>query len=427
MGFLRFAQLWPALFAAAVLTTLLVGTPRSAHAQTLSISMTGITREQPLRRDPTGRFKVSRADCLADDVISFPLIVGSYGGTNLQVWATQSTDTCITDISRNSASASCWMVYSNTPGSTTITVPIRVQDIAQRPPPPITDGRNLGTVASCDSTTSTAQPVTLWFMFVSGSAQLGASASWPTTVDLLGPAPPAIESVGAGNTLLKLFWTMNSDPDILGYKVFCENMGSSTGVITVYEAGTIFDSSGGTTCPDAGTGTGTVDDAGDDADDASDDAGGAATDAATDACTPGTGGGSTGGTSDCGSVLVEGKVLTPEQMAQFSCSDTTGTRAESATMTGLTNFERYAVAVVSSDIVENVGALSVVKCGTPQPVNGFDEVYRSAGGTAGGASFCSLGLRSAAARAQLWPAAAFAAAVALRHWRRRPRRGEIQR
>jgi hypothetical protein len=282
----------------------------------------------------------------------------------------------------------------------------------------------MGTAASCDSTTSTAQPVTLWFMFVSGSAQLGASASWPTTVDLLGPAPPAIESVGAGNTLLKLFWTMNTDPDILGYKVFCENMGNSTGVFTVHEAGTIFDASGGTTCPDAGTGTGTVDDAGDDAGDASDEAGGAATDAA---CTPGTGGGSTGGTSGCGSVLVEGKVLTPEQMAQFSCSDTTGTRAESATMTGLNNFERYAVAVVSSDIVENVGELSTVICGTPQSVNGFDEVYRSAGGTAGGASFCSLGLRSAAARAKLWPAAAFAAVVALRHWRRRLRRGEIQR
>jgi hypothetical protein len=265
-------------------------------------------------------------------------------------------------------------------------------------------------------------------MFLAGSQQVGASASWPTTIDLLGPAPPAVESLGAGSTLLKLFWKMNTDPDILGYKVFCENLGSSTGVITVYEAGTIFDasggSSGGTTCPDAGTGTGTTDDAGDDASDASDEAGGATTDAT---CTPGTGGGSTGGTSGCGTVLVEGKMLTLDQMTQFSCSDTTGTRATSATMTGLTNFDRYAVAVVSTDIVENVGALSNVKCEMPQPVNGFDEVYRSAGGTAGGASFCSLGLRSAAARAKLWPAAAFAAVVALRHWRRRRRRGEIQR
>jgi hypothetical protein len=183
------------------------------------------------------------------------------------------------------------------------------------------------------------------------------------------------------------------------------------------------EASNSATCPDAGSGTGTTDDdagdaSDDDAGDGSEEAGGAATDAT---CTPPASDGSTG-TRSCGSVLVEGKILTPEQIAQYSCASTTGQRATSANITHLTNFERYAVAVVASDLVENVGALSAVQCNMPQPVNGFDETYRSAGGTAGGASFCSLGLRSAAARAKLWPAAAFVAVVALGRWRRRPHR-----
>ena len=425
MGLLRFVWRLPPLFAGALITTLLAGTPRPALAQSLSISMTGITRERPLRTDPTARFKVSRADCLANDVISFPLIVGNYAGTQLQVWATQSSDACTSDIARTSASATCWQIFSAVPNATTTTVKVRVQDFAARPlspdGAPITDGINKGTDASCSSTNSTGQPITLWFMFLSGASQVGTAASWPTTVDLLGPAPPTVQSLGVGGRLLKLGWAANTDPDVLGYKVFCENLGSNpTGVITIYDAATLPESSGGsTTCPDAGTGTDPTDDAGD----ASDEAGGAATDAT---CTAPTSDGSTGGgTSTCGSALVPGKILTPEEMAQFSCGSA-GKSATSATVTNLNNSERYAVAVVSSDLVENIGVLSSVQCGMPEPVNGFDEVYRNAGGTAGGASFCSLGLHSAAARAKLWPAAAFAVLVAVRRWRRRSHRTSIQ-
>jgi hypothetical protein len=136
-------------------------------------------------------------------------------------------------------------------------------------------------------------------------------------------------------------------------------------------------------------------------------------------CTPGTGGGPTGGTSGCGSLLIAGQTLAPDQVSQFLCGEATGQRATSATITGLNNFERYAVAVSASDLVENVGPLSSVQCETPQPVKGFDEVYRLSGGTAGGAGFCSLGMHSAEARSKLWPAAAFAAVVVLAKRRRR--------
>jgi hypothetical protein len=121
-------------------------------------------------------------------------------------------------------------------------------------------------------------------------------------------------------------------------------------------------------------------------------------------------------------MLVQGQMLTLEQIAKYSCGKDTGLSATSTTVTGLNNFQRYAVAVAAFDLVENIGALSTVQCDTPQPVNGFDEAYRSAGGLAGGASFCSLSARSFAARAKGWPAAAFAAVAALGQWRRRNRR-----
>src|SRR5262245_37507117 len=91
-----------------VVAALLGAIPRVAEAQSIAISQTGITRSVPLRSDPTARFKVSRADCLADDVIEFPAVVTNYGGSILEVWATQSSDQCTSDTARTTASATCW-------------------------------------------------------------------------------------------------------------------------------------------------------------------------------------------------------------------------------------------------------------------------------------------------------------------------------
>jgi len=420
MGFFRFAWRLPAALAGFVVAVLFCVAPRVAGAQSLALSTVGISREQPLRADIVQRFKVSRADCLANDVISFPLIVGDYAGTSLEVWATQSTsDNCKDDTARTSASATCWRVYQNTPSSTTPVVSVRVQDIAARPP--TTEGTNVGTVRSCDATTSAGQPVMLYFMFMKGASQSGQLATWATTIDLLGPSAPVVQGVGAGGKLLKVNWTQNTDPDVFGYRVLCESLGSPGGGFTVYDADTVFpEAAPRTTCPDAGSGTGTDDDAGaaEDGGDAGDDEAGGG--AVVDACVPGTGGGGSGGTAACGTVLVEGKMMTPDEITKYACGSA-GLSSTSALVTGLNNYERYAVALVSYDLVENVGTLSSVQCGTPQPVNGFDEAYRSAGGNADDAGFCSVGLRSAAARARLWPAAVFISALALRQARRRRR------
>ncbi|MET0592028.1 MAG: hypothetical protein ABW133_04965 [Polyangiaceae bacterium] len=399
MGSHRFARSLPAFFVGLATLALLALMPRFAEAQSLSISQSGISRNVPLRTDPTARFRVSRADCLADDEINFPLIVGNYGGSQLEVWATNSTsDDCRVDTARTSASATCWKVYSAIPSNMTLTVSVRVQDFAKKPILS-TDGINKGTVESCDSTTSTGQPVTLWFMFLQGTSQVGTAQSWQTNVDLLGPAAPEVATMqNPGNQLIKLEWTANTDPDVVAYRIFCEDLGASNTSVTTYEAGApgpeASTPSTTTICPDASTSEDAGEDGGED--------GGTSSDAG---CITVTNDAGSGTASDClPRFLKEGMTLTPDFIREHQCSIVAGQRTTSGSVTGLKNFNKYAVAVASSDLVENVGTLSDVQCGVPQPVNGFDEVYKASGGSAGGESFCSVSAGSFAARGTVWPA-----------------------
>jgi hypothetical protein len=57
---------------------------------------------------------------------------------------------------------------------------------------------------------------------------------------------------------------------------------------------------------------------------------------------------------------------------------------------GLTNGVTYAVAVAGIDAYLNTGNLSNLTCATPEPVTGFFEAYREAGGEAGG-GYCAIG------------------------------------
>ena len=141
-----------------------------------------------------------------------------------------------------------------------------------------------------------------------------------------------------------------------------------------------------TTCPDASA------DAGDDADDAE------ASDASSDqTCTTDAAGGSggsggSGGTTTgaCGTAVpMRDLVPDPDFTNKYQCG--TGTAATtSATIKDLTNWLPTNVAIASVDAAGNAGPLSDVACGTPEPVDGFDEVYRRSGGTAGDGFFCSV-------------------------------------
>jgi hypothetical protein len=84
--------------------------------------------------------------------------------------------------------------------------------------------------------------------------------------------------------------------------------------------------------------------------------------------------------------------LTPEMPpgeGVTKCGETNGRTGE-VECTGLTNGVRYAVGVATVDTYYNVGVLSETACGIPEPVTGFFEAYRDAGG-AGGGGYCTIG------------------------------------
>lgn len=98
----------------------------------------------------------------------------------------------------------------------------------------------------------------------------------------------------------------------------------------------------------------------------------------------------------------------------FAFAETTinGTEVE---VKNLTNFQRYACGVGASDALLNVGTLSELTCGTPQPVVGYYKAYRNAGGEAGG-GWCSYGRHTKAGAVSV---SAFALAALFLAGRRR--------
>ena len=113
----------------------------------------------------------------------------------------------------------------------------------------------------------------------------------------------------------------------------------------------------------------------------------------------GAGGASSG---ECSSdVLIPGEIPTIGYNTQTNASTT------NAEASGLTNGVTYAVGVASNDNFNNPGPLSSLSCATPEPVTGFFEAYRDAGG-GGGGGFCSLGATPSRLAAAFVAFAAFA-------------------
>jgi hypothetical protein len=88
-----------------------------------------------------------------------------------------------------------------------------------------------------------------------------------------------------------------------------------------------------------------------------------------------------GGTASCGSPVVSDAT---------ACGKALGGNVSSGETSALTNGVSYAVAVAGRDTFFNYGELSDPACEQPEPVTGFFEAYREAGGKAGG-GFCSIG------------------------------------
>jgi hypothetical protein len=350
-----------------------------ADGATLKLNRAGITRKAPFRTDPVSRYWINRSECVSGDEITFPMILTDYGGTELEIWVGEGTGDCTSREARTTTNATCWRIYKGIQGTNVPSVTIKVQDIAAKKKPPVHD-LSIGGPEDCNATTTAAQSITLYFMLIASLDNQGGE-SWNTSLDLAGPNAPAGLSVGVGSTLLKANWLQNSDTDVASYRFFCDPPpGVMADADHTFGPGPRVEASIPIVpiCPDASA---DVDDAeAPDADPACTDGGG------------GTGGsGGSGGTSTgCGTtVLARDLIPDPDFAAKYACGSGAAKASTSAIITDLINGQPTNVAIAAIDAAGNAGPLSDIVCGVPEPVDGFDEVYRRAGGSAGD-GFCAI-------------------------------------
>jgi hypothetical protein len=293
--------------------------------------------------------QVNRSECLAGDFIEYPIVVsGITSGVDLEVWAGTN---CEALDNRASNSATCWLVFSSgNPQSTNIDIQVR-DVITGALDKSVYTNPGDGTADACDKGESSSRTVPLNFLLVdSGKEVVGKPTSAPSfDFDLLGPEPPEGVEVGVGEESLVVTFDSadeeETDDDVSKYYVYCDVAGEG--------------------------------------------AGGAGTDA-----------------SGCGSAALEPGQPPPDANR---CGSTTKLSQELQTDDDLENGTLYAVGIAAVDTFGNPGNLSEIACATPEPINGFFEQYRAAGGQGGG-GFCSLS-RTDAARGVWIGAAALAVSL----------------
>jgi hypothetical protein len=267
------------------------------------------------------------------------------------------------------------------------------------------NGPGASIAADCD-TPGSDQPtdITLYFLAVNGGGvKQGGIDIFETSFDLFGPPKPTGVSAGIGEDQLFVKFSVPNAADIQGYRAYCDvagstsNVGGTSGASGSGTGGASGGAAGASGASGASGAAGASGVAG-----ASGAAGAAgATSAATD------GGVSEGGTSDggggssgsggsgggsAGNPECPSDALVPDEIPDpaFQCGSTSNKGATKVSADGLTNFVSYAVAVAAVDSVGNVGPLSNVACGRPEPIDDFFELYTRAGGKGGG-GFCAIG------------------------------------
>jgi len=325
---------------------------------------------------------VSRADCEAPAQYTFHL-TDVTPGASLSVWGTGTGADCLQTTSRSGADAQCFLIR-DIGNITTMTTDVVLSgsDIALV----------LTGVSGCVDTSgvSTARAVKIYFLEneTQGNVPMEQSTTYDMQVDMVGPPPPTAITVGihSDNAVL-VGWTPPGDVmDVAGYVVFCGGSSLSTttsgaggmsgaGGSTAFGVGG-FVGAGGAAVGGAGGMVG-----------AGGSEGGTSpvTNAVVSAASTSTG----SGTSTCSSPdLVPGEI--PKQSKADACAEVTTAQTTEVEAPATPNVDS-AYAVASFDKLDNVGPLSEVVCGKPEPTTDFFEEYRRAGGQAGG-GFCNCAL-----------------------------------
>jgi hypothetical protein len=469
----------------ACLVTLALLVPRAALAQMIAQPMGVLYPDRilpdgtdmgygprPMNLTPLG---ISYSDCLQDQTLQFQLSVTGFTGQDIQIWASRNGD-CTQDTQRGiGAVSSCWPVGPsswhqavNQVTSFTYTFKVRVQDIVGRQNDAFTQSGVPGYVSQGPAACATQQSFAgtsfgVFFLPIANGVSAGTAYKYNVNVDMLGPPAPAGVTDQAGDTLLVMNWTPNSDTNTLGYDIFIdpipghEDAGPSMAdgaAVNTPDAMLVCPDTGGAPPPDAtddGGGDGSLDGT-TDSSSASDSS--SSSDSGCHYVNQG-GGGSSGGQGTCTSSVLSGSSSIIVDAGAITVVDESGTSeggttTESGTggianippayliggsgtgititdkstgtytISGLTDNVTYNVVVSAVDAFGNVGPPSGEICDYPAPVVDFWQQYRQDGGGAGG--FCALDNVGAPVGPSIVGMGVGAAALALA--RRRRRRGK---
>jgi hypothetical protein len=326
----------------------------TARVRAQSIDLpTSMNRKQRTRSASQLPNWVSRADCLARDVLTFsPVTLHDYAGYDLEVWAGNRSVDCANADNRDDGGA-CFEVFSAKADSPSVTVRVDALDLVARgaATPDYPD--------VCNGVPSKKRtPLSLTFVLVDSDGAIGGK---PAIFDDIGydvspPAPPTALSASESETRIYLDWKEPDDLDLNSYRFYC-------------------DPPPGSVLPDGGL-----------------KALGAASSLSRAESVDASGGSVDGGSTQkscAGSdVLAAGVDPTSAGLEKYVCGSIIAGE-HSGTVNHLVNGVEYAVAVASVDEVGNVSVLSRPVCEKPIPLTDFFELYRQAGGKAGG-GLCSL-------------------------------------
>jgi hypothetical protein len=324
--------------------------------------------------------EISQSDCLRNGHLEFDYGYSGLGSNQLQVWGLRDdavdVSDCITNMSR--LDSDCQEIATMTVGSggkLYVNDKVLVEKL-------LSGGSCTGTSA-VDSTIS----INLWIMAIPPGADAVDYCTYTAALDLLGPSPPTDVTAGPGDASLILNFTALTDPDSIGYRVYCSDKAGEQGAGGAGGAGGSAASANGgaAAARDPWHGgpqflTGGLGGAGG--------AGGSSVVAG-----PVVGAGPTLPSCTYAHALKAGTV--PDENYFVTASNSSQITASIASKKPMVNGTEYACAVAAVDIVGNVGPLSNVACGIPEPTDDFFGEYRGDTGQAGG-GLCGIGRGSSA-------------------------------
>jgi hypothetical protein len=339
-----------------------VAFPEAARAESITLP-SSMQRKQRFRSASQLPNWVSRSDCLARDVLTFsPVTLQDYLGYDLEVWAGNSNVDCA-DPDNRADGGSCFQVYAAKANSATMKVQIDALDLVARGAanPDYPDVYN-----GAASKKRTALDLT--FLLIDADGNVGGKPKLWTDIgyDVSPPSPPTALSASESETRIYLDWTAPDDLDLKSYRFYCDPARGSErrdgGLSTLGAVSAVSQAE-------------------------STDAGGGQSDAAK---TDGEDGGRSNDRCSESDLIAAGvDPTTTRGLDEHVCGGSATADDHTGTVDHLVNGVDYSLAVAAVDEIGNVSVLSRPVCETPIPVTDFFELYRQAGGKAGG-GFCSL-------------------------------------